>query len=298
MYAILGATGHIGSTIADILLTKGEKIRVIARSVDRLRPLVKRGAEAFAGDAADPAFLTKAFKGADAAFTLVPPNLTAKDFLAYADTMSKSIAKAVKDGKVKYVVNLSSIGADLPEGTGPIVGLHRQEERLNKIAGLNIVHLRAAFFMENLLMNIDLIRTKGIAGSAAKGDIAFPMIATKDIAQVAASLLVKRDFKGSSVRYLLGQRELTHNEAITILGSRIGKPDLAYAQFPYDGAEKGLTTAGLSPDMSRLYIEMTRAFNEGRVKTGLVRTPESTTPTSLEEFAEVFDMLYRKQKAA
>jgi len=155
MYAILGATGHIGSTIADILLTKGEKIRVIARSVDRLRPLVKRGAEAFAGDAADPAFLTKAFKGADAAFTLVPPNLTAKDFLAYADTMSKSIAKAVKDGKVKYVVNLSSIGADLPEGTGPIVGLHRQEERLNKIAGLNIVHLRAAFFMENLLMNID-----------------------------------------------------------------------------------------------------------------------------------------------
>ncbi len=298
MYAIVGATGHIGSTIADILLTRGEKIRVISRSADRLKPLVKRGAEAFAGDAAEPAFLTQAFKGAKAVFTLIPPNLTAKDFLAYADKVGKSIARSVTDAKVKYVVNLSSIGADLPEGTGPIVGLHRHEERLNKIPGLNVVHLRAAFFMENLLMNIDLIRTKGIAGSAARGDIAFPMIATKDIAAVAADLLVNRGFKGSSVRYLLGQRNVSHSEAIAVIGSRVGKPDLAYVQFPYDEAEKGLKAAGLSPDMSRLYIEMTRAFNEGLVKTGLERTAENTTPTSIEEFAEVFDMLYRKQKAA
>lgn len=297
MITILGATGNIGSKVTDMLLRKGEKVRVVARSADRLKPFVSRGAQAYAGDAGNGEFLKQALKGSDGVFTLIPPNYGAKDFLAYQDGLGASIVKAVKAAGVKYVVNLSSVGADLSGGAGPITGLHRQEERLNGVPGLNVLHIRAAFFMENLLMNIPLIRGKGVMGSAIRGDLKMSMIATKDIAAVVAHLLRELDFKGSSVRYLLGPRDISLSEAAGIIGAAIGIPDLKYVPFPYDEAEKGLVAAGLSPDVARLFIEMHRAFNEDRVIVS--RTPGSGTPTTLEEFCrETFVPLYAQAKAA
>jgi uncharacterized protein YbjT (DUF2867 family) len=297
MYTILGATGNVGRKIADMLIKKGEKVRLVARSADRLRPFVGKQAVAFAGDAMDTEFLVKAFTGADAVFTLLPSNIGTENVIAYGDKIGESIARALKVAKVKYVVNLSSIGAELPEGTGPIVSLHNQEERLNKIKGLNILHLRAAFFMENQLMNFDLIKSRGIMGSAIRGDIKFSMIATKDVAAFAADRLMKRDFTGSSIRYLLGQRDLSLIEATEIISRKINKPALVYVMFPYDEAEKGLVSAGLSPDMSKRYIEMSKALNDGRIIAK--RTIENTTPTSFEIFCdEVFAPLFSQKKAA
>jgi len=298
MITILGATGHVGGRIADILIKKGEKVRLVARSADRLRPFVSKQAQALAGDALDTEFLVKAFKDTDAVFTLIPPNFKAEKFLEYADKIGESIARALEIARVNYIVNLSSIGGELPGGTGPIVGLNHMEERLNRVKGLNVLHIRAAFFTENLMSNIDLIRSKGISGGAVRGDFKLPMIATKDIAAYAAVRLIKRDFTGSSVRYLLGQRDLSMIEATGIIGRKINKPDLAYVMFPYDEAEKGMIVAGLSPDVSRLYIEMSRAFNEGRIKSEK-RTAENTTPTSFETFCdEVFVPAYSQRKAA
>jgi uncharacterized protein YbjT (DUF2867 family) len=297
MYTILGATGNVGRKISDILIKKGEKVRLIARSADRLRPFVGKQAEAFAGDAMDTEFLVKAFTGADAVITILPENIKAENGLDYDDKIGVSIARALTLAKVKYVVNLSSVGAELPEGTGPIIGLHRQEERLNKIKGLNVLHLRAAFFMENQLMDIDLIKSRGIMGSAIRGDIKFSMIATKDVAAFAAKRLVKCDFTGSSIRYLLGQRDLSLIEATEIISRKINNPALVYVMFPYDEAAKGLMSAGLSPDMSRLYVEMSKALNDGRIIAK--RTAENTTPTSFEVFCdEVFAPLFTQKKAA
>jgi uncharacterized protein YbjT (DUF2867 family) len=260
---------------------------------------VGKTVKAFAGDAGKTEFLVKAFTGVDAVFALIPPNPTAPDFMRYADTIGESIAKAIETAKVKHVVYLSSVGAELAgEGTGPIKGLHKMEERLNRIKGLNVLRLRAAYFMENLLWNIDLIRSKGIAGSAVRGDLSIPMIATKDIAEYAAERLVKRDFAGSSVHYLLGQRDLTLAEAAGIIGSRISKPDLPYITFPYEEAEKAMVGMGLSPDMSRTYVEMARAFNEGKIEAEK-RTTGNTTPTSIESFCdEVFVPAFTQKKAA
>ncbi len=80
MYVIMGATGNIGSKLANILLGKSEKITVIGRSAERLQPCVDHGAIAAIGDVADVGFLTKAFKGADAVFALIPPDYQTKDF--------------------------------------------------------------------------------------------------------------------------------------------------------------------------------------------------------------------------
>jgi uncharacterized protein YbjT (DUF2867 family) len=299
MIAVMGATGNVGGKIAAILAKKNEPIRVISRSADRFRPIVGKTVTAFVGDANKTAFLVKAFTDVDDVFALIPPNPTAPDFMRYAETIGESIARALEIAGVKYVVYLSSVGAELAgEGTGPIKGLHKMEERLNKIKGLNVLHLRAAYFMENLLWNIDLIRSKGIAGSAIRGDLKIPVIATKDIAGYAAERLLKRDFTGTSVHYLLGQRDLTLTEAAGIIGNKISKPGLPYITFPYDEAEKAMVGMGLSADMSRTYVEMARAFNEGKIKAEK-RTTENTTPTSIESFSdEVFVPAFAQGKAA
>jgi len=298
MITILGATGNIGGKIAELLINKGESVRLVARSSDRLRPLVGKNAVAFAGDINDTAFLVKAFTGADSAFTLVPPDPKTDGFMRHAAKISESIGRALEISGVKNVVNLSSVGAELSAGTGPIKGLHHLEERLNKIKGINVVHLRAAYFMENLLGNIGLINGKGITGSAVRGDLAIPMIATRDIAVYAADRLVKKDFAGSSIHYLLGQRDLTLTEAAAVIGGKIGKTGLPYVMFPYNEAEKAMITMGLSPDMSRNYVEMSKAFNDGLIKPA-VRTAMNATPTSFEVFCDdVFVPLYARKMAA
>jgi len=288
MYIITGATGNIGSKTADILLAKGEKVRVIGRSAARLQSFADRGAEAKVGDLMDGNFVARAFSGGTAVFAMIPPNFAAPDFRAYQNEISDNLATGIAKSGVKYVVNLSSQGADLPEGSGPILGLREQELRFNRLEGVNILHLRPTYFMENLLMNIPLINRMGIAGSAVHGDLKFAMIATGDIAAFAAERLVRRDFTGKRVQDLLGQRDLTLNEAVAVLGRRIGMPELKYVQFLYEDAANGLMEMGLSEDMSSLFIEMCEALNNGLFSVGRPRTPENTTPTTFEEFAETF----------
>jgi uncharacterized protein YbjT (DUF2867 family) len=292
MIVITGATGHIGSKLTDFLLNRREKVRVVGRDEGRLKAFTARGAEAAVGDLNDASFVLKAFKGAEAVFTMIPPNYLAEDFRAYQRKIADNLTQAIEKRKVHYIVNLSSQGAHLPEGTGPIAGLHDMEERLNGLKGIHVLHLRPASFMENLLMNVGSIRSTGSMGSALKGDMKMPMIATKDIAAYAAERLVRKDFTGKTVADLLGERDVTMTEAARIIGTKIGKPGLAYVQYPYEETEKALMGMGLSKDVSRLFVEMSRAMNDGLISEGRKRTPETTTPTSIEEFADVFASVY------
>jgi uncharacterized protein YbjT (DUF2867 family) len=311
MYTILGATGNVGSKIADILVSvQGEDVRLVSRTADRMLPCLLRktradltyysgDAESYVGDILDTDFLVQAFKGSEAVFTLIPPNTKTENFMTYADKISESITRALEIAEIKYVVNLSSIGAELSEGTGPVLGLYNFEQRLNRIKNLNVMHVRAAFFMENLFMNIEQIGSKGINSSPIRGDLKLPMIATQDIADFVVKQLVKRDFSGSSVAYLLGERDLSMSEATAVIGKIIGKPDLKYVMLPYDEAEKALLSAGFSRDVSRSYVELDKALNDGRITGSLKRTEENTTAISIERFcSEVFAQIYSQKKAA
>ncbi len=293
MITVMGASGHTGQAIALELLADGEKVRVLGRSKERLASLVAKGAEAIPGDAADAAYLTRAFRGGDAVYALIPPNFQAPDVRAYQDRLGEAITQAVRDSGVKNVVFLSSLGADLPAGTGPIAGLHAQEERLKKLSGVNLLLLRPTYFFENHLGTLKLIKHQGMNGGATAADVPIPMIATRDIAQVAAAALKTRDWKGVTVRELLGQRDLTLNEVTRIIGAKIGKPDLRYVQFPYAEFEKAMTQMGFSPSVAAGYSEMSRAFNEGTIKSREGRGPANTTPTSFESFAAVIAQAYQ-----
>ncbi|MEE8076112.1 MAG: NAD(P)H-binding protein, partial [Candidatus Binatia bacterium] len=151
MYVIMSASGNIGSKLTNLLLDKGEKVKVLGRSAERLQPFVDRGAEAAVGEVSDAGFLTRAFTGADAVFALIPPAYTAKDFRGYYNEIGANIVTAIQESGVKHVVFLSSHGAELPEKTGPVKGLHDVEQKLNTLDDVNVLHLRPTYFMENLL---------------------------------------------------------------------------------------------------------------------------------------------------
>jgi uncharacterized protein YbjT (DUF2867 family) len=284
--AVLGASGNIGGRISEQLLAGGNTVRAVGRSAEKLAGLQARGAEVLLGDIADAAFLTQAFSGADGAFTLQPPNPTALDYLARQNEEGDAIAKAAADSRLPHLIALSSVGADLPAGTGPIAGLHRQEERLKRLTATHVLALRPGYFFENLLPVVGLIKHQGINGSAVGGDTVLPMIATRDIADVAAEALASRDWTGFQVRELLGPRDLTHAEATRIIGAAIGKPDLPYVTFPYADYIGAMVQAGLSQNMAELYAEMAKAFNDGIVASREGRTAGNTTPTTFEQFVK------------
>jgi len=282
MYVILGASGNTGSIIADFLLSKGKKVRVVGRDAERLRRFVRQGAEAFTGDVSDAAALTKAFTGARAAYLLLPPITSRED----QERESDAIAKAMTESGLPYAVHLSSYGAHVPEGTGPVTGLHSSEQKLNAVGGLHVLHLRAAYFMENNLAAISMIQEMGIFGHALLPDLKLPMMATRDVGNYAARRLLDLDFSGKQTRELLGERDLSMAEATAIIARGIGKPDLRYEQFPYDRVQQVLEQMGMPPKKAAVYIEMFKAINAGVLAAQEPRSRENTTPTSFENFVQ------------
>jgi len=298
MYVVTGATGNTGRVVAETLLAKGKRVRVIGRNAKNLQSLVEKGAEAFVGSVTDSSTMLHAFQGAQAVYALIPPNYATENFRDYQNEVGSAYSSAIRQAGVPFVVNLSSVGAHLSQGAGPISGLCDVEQQLNQLHGVNIVHLRAGFFMENLFFSLDLIRNQNINGTPLRGDLLIPMIATRDIAEVAAQLLLGLDFSGHSTKELLGQRDISMNEVTRIIGKAIGKEGLAYVQFPYEQAEQAMVAMGLSQDVALSLNEMDRALNEERVRPLEKRTAANTTPTSFEQFAESFAAVYRGQEGA
>jgi len=281
-YVVLGSSGNTGSIIADFLLSKGQKVRVVGRDPGRLQRFLRKGAEAYTVDFSDAAALTKAFSGPRAAYLLLPPLNSREE----QERQSDAIAKAVKGSGLRYAVHLSSYGAHVPAGTGPVTGLHSSEQKLNAIRDLNVLHLRAAYFMENNLAAIDMIHGMGLFGHALLPDMKLPMIATQDVGDYGAHRLLDLDFSGKQTRELLGERDLTMTEATAVIARAIGKPDLRYEQFSYDQVRQVLTQAGFSPKKAGVYIEMFQSINAGLLAAQEPRSPQNSTPTSFEKFVQ------------
>jgi len=294
MYTVLGATGHIGSVITKALLEKGEKVRVVGRHGGKLQQFVLKGAESLVADVTDAEAVRRALEGARAAFLMIPPGLDSPDYRAEQEETSNAISAAVRESGLQYAVHLSSIGAQAPAGTGPILGLHAAELKLNAIDKLNVLHLRPAYFFENHLAGISMIHMMGLYGGALRPDLKIPMITTRDIGAYAAERLLKLDFNGKQTQDLLGERDLSMNEVTSVIGRALNKPDLRYAQFPYDQVQQVLVQMGTPAKTAALFIEMFQGLNDGIVVGTEPRSEANTTRTSIEAFVkEVFVPAYQ-----
>lgn len=294
MYVITGATGNTGSVVAHTLLDMGKLVRVIGRNADHLRQFTDLGAEAVVADLSDTAKLARVFTGTEAVYAMIPPNPAVADVYGYDESITASLASALAESRVPYVVSLSSVGADKPSGTGLVVGLHRLEQALDQVDGLNTLHLRAGYFMENTLVQAGIIHAMESAAGPLRPDLKLPMIDTRDIGAAAAEALLRLSFKGHQTRELLGQRDISYAEATSIIGKAIGKPDLKYIQLRDEQLRPALANMGMSPNFIDLLLEMAAALNSGYMKALEPRTPHNSTPTSFERFVvEKFVPVYQ-----
>src|SRR4029077_19778736 len=202
------------------------------RDERRLEGLKQQGGEAFVGDVTDANAMARAFSGADAAYLMIPPNIFSPNVRAYTERVNDAFASALEKNDVRYAVVLSSFGADKADKTGPILGLHSLEQKLEAIPGLNVLFLRAGYFMENILPQVGIIQSLGRMAGPVRADLPLPLIATRDIGAAAAELLERRDFQGKQRRELLGARDVSYAQVAKVVGAAIGKPDLTYLQAP------------------------------------------------------------------
>jgi len=280
---IIGATGTVGSKVAEILVNEGHLVKLIARNPDKLKSLRRKGAEIVAGDVSEVETLTESFKNADSAFLILPDNARTENTRAYQRQVTGNFIEAIERSGIKHIVNMSSLGSHMHEGNGIMAGTGEQEVRLNQLEGVNVVHIRSAYFMENFLRTISLVKSKGINGTAADGDHAIPMVATQDVAKVVAAYLANPDYTGKSVHPVMGPRDYTYREFTGIIGNAIGNPELPYVQIPVEQAKQIFLGNGFSEDFVDNLLDMAVAIKSGFMNYQ-PRYPSTTTPTTAEEF--------------
>lgn len=262
MFVVLGATGNTGSVVAERLLAAGKKVRVLVRDPQKVAGLLGKGAEVVTGSVESASDLAGAFEGAEGAYVLLPPDGTSNAFLERGRRITAALKEALEKTAVPHVVLLSSVGAEVPSGTGPIATVHHAEVVLGALPKTRLTAIRAAYFLENLLGLLHPMKADGVLPAFSKSlDYPFPMIATRDIGETAASALLD-GAKAPAIIELSGPTA-SFSDAARAFGKALGR-EVHAISVPYEGIVPALTAAGLSPHMAGLYREMSEAFDAGK----------------------------------
>ncbi|QJW88619.1 NAD(P)H-binding protein [Spirosoma taeanense] len=283
-YVITGSIGHTGKPITEGLVKAGHTVTVVTTKPENAAAIEALGAQPAVGSVEDADFLKQAFADADAVYLLIPGKWGVTGWRAFQNRIIDNYVAAIEANDIRFAVLLSSIGADLGEGTGPVDGLYDAEQKLTKVPGLNSKFLRPSYFMYNLFSQIDLVKGAGIMGSNF-GDDPVVLTHTSDIADVALQELLNLDFTGHQVRYIASD-ERTGAEIAQVLGAAIGKPATPWVVFTDEQTKEGMLQAGLNDEMASAYTKMGKSIRNGRMQGDFFLNKPSYGKVKLEEFAQ------------
>jgi uncharacterized protein YbjT (DUF2867 family) len=291
MIAVTTPTGFIGSKLVKELLAANEAVRVIARNPDKLPEAVRGRVEVVRGSSDDAEVLDRALAGAESLFHVVPPDFSAPSVMQYYLQFTRPVITAMKRHGVSRVVTVSAIGRGVDVKAGPVMAALAKDVELER-AGLDVRALWCPGFMENMLRNLESLRSGGVFFGPSRSDVKSPYVATRDIAAVAARLLRDRSWKGPGGVAVLGPEDLSIADMATILGEVLKRP-IQYQQVPAETYKAQLMQYGASEDFAQGLIDMHAAKDQG-LDHAVARTPESTTPTSFRAFcSEVLEPALR-----
>jgi uncharacterized protein YbjT (DUF2867 family) len=274
-------TGHIGAQLAKDLLAANETVRVVARDPDRLAPEIRGNAEVVRGSSDDEAVLDRALAGADSVFHLVPPDFGAPDVDALYLRFTRAVIAAMKRNQVTRVVTVSAVGRGVAMKAGPVTAALAKDEELER-AGLDVRALWCPGFMENMLRSVASLRAEGVFAGPSRPDVKRPLVATRDIAAVAARLLRDRSWSGPGGVAVLGPADLSLDDMAAIASEVLGR-SIRYQQVPVEPYKAQLIKYGASEDFAQGLIDMHLAKDRG-LDHAVPRTPENTTPTSFRQW--------------
>lgn len=292
---LTGSLGPIGQPLAQTLVQQGHAVTVISSKPEKQADIEAAGAKAAIGSIEDADFLTSAFTGADAVFTMVPrPNFFAPGFdpMAHCKTVVRNYAQAIERSGVKRVVHLSSIGAHMEKGSGLILVHHEAEQILNELTDAGITFMRPVGFYYNLLSFVPMIKGMGAISSNYGGDDVIPWVSPKDIAAAIAEEIVT-PLTGRNVRYVASE-ELTCNEVAGILGAAIDKPDLQWNVISDEHMKSGMEAAGMPGAIAGALVEMQASMHNGELYRDYYRNKPEMGTIKLADFAKEFAAVYAR----
>ncbi|MDB5276006.1 MAG: NmrA family protein [Ferruginibacter sp.] len=294
-YVITGGAGHIAAALTEKLLKAGHSVTIIGRTAGNLQGLVSQGATAAVGSLEDAGFVTATFAGADAVYTMIPPNFATDNFRQYQKNVASNYIAAIKANNIQRVVVLSSIGAHMGIGAGPVDGLAEYEGLLNRLTDVNIKVLRPSYFMYNLFNMIPLIKNMQIMGANFGGSgEKLVLVHTNDIAAAAAEELLALHFTGNTIRYVAGD-ERTGADIAAVLSNAINKPGIPWVEFTDEQSLQGMKQAGLTEEFAASYTAMGKALREGKMQEDYWKNHPALSSTKLEDFAKEFAAAYAQQ---
>jgi len=282
---VTAPTGLIGHQVLKNVLDHGEAIRVIARDPSRLPSQIRARVEVVQGSHGDSDVVNKAFAGAEAVFWLVPPDPRARSVEAAYVDFTRPACEAIKSKGVKRVVDIAPLGrgAQGAKSAGYVTASLAMDDLIAS-TDVDFRALTMPSFMDNILMQLEPIRTKGMFFSPIDGDRKLPACATRDIAAAAAKLLLDPSWSGQGHVAVLGPEDLSFNDMARIMSEVLGKP-VRFQQIPFEAYKARFIELGMSDAMAQGMTDMARAKNDGIDNTE-PRTPESTTPTSFRQWCE------------
>ena len=283
MIVITTPTGTIGQQVIEKLLDRGEAIRVIARDPSRLSARARERVEVVQGSHGDSDIVKQAFEGADSVFWVVPPDFQANNFETRYVDFVKPACEAFKSRGVKRVVAVSALGRGWPKPAGLVSASVAMDDLITS-TGVGFRALTMPSFMDNFLRQVEPIKNQGMFFSPISGDLKAPTCATRDIAAVAAKLLLDSSWSGSGNVPVLGPEDLSHNEMAQIISDVLGRP-VRFQQIPFEVFKARLIESGASESMAKGMVEMMVA-KSGGLDNMEPRTAESTTPTSFRQWCE------------
>ncbi len=293
---VTGSLGNISKPLTQELIQKGHSVTVISSKPDKQKEIEALGAVAAIGTVEDVQFLTMTFTGADALYTMLPPpdfsnpNL---DFTARANKIADNYLQAIQKAGVKHVVHLSSIGAHTNKDNGILVWAYNLEQMLNELpSDVAITFMRPVGFYYNLLGFVGGIKSSGIIASNYGAEDIIPWVSPNDIAAAVAEEIVT-PFTGRKIRYVASD-ELSCNDAASILGTAIGKPDLKWIVIPDEQLLSGMKAFGLNEYLAKGFVEMNAAMHNGTLFADYYSKKPVLGKVKMTDYAKEFAAVYNQ----
>jgi uncharacterized protein YbjT (DUF2867 family) len=296
-YVITGSLGHISKPVVEHLVKDGHQVTVITSNGGRKNDIEALGAVAAVGSVEDAAFISHTFSGADGVYLMIPPKWDVTNWLEYQQKVADNYAAAITANNIRYAVQLSSIGAHMRKGAGPVDGLGYLEEQLGKLTGVHVKMLRPSFFYYNLFSMIPLIKGMNIMGANYGGtDEKLVLVDTSDIADSVYAALSGLQFTGHTVEYIAGD-ERTTDEIAAVLSAAVGKPGIPWVVFGDEQSLQGMLQAGLGETIAEGYTTMGNAIRTGQMQEDYWKHRTAVFgKVKLEDFAEVFATAFNAQE--
>jgi uncharacterized protein YbjT (DUF2867 family) len=285
MIVITAPTSNTGRQVVANVLARGEPVRVIVRDPSRLSPQVREQVEIVEGSHSDAEIVGKAFAGADIVFWLVAADPQAESVEAAFLDFSRPACDAFVRQGVERVVGISALGRGTAAAgrAGLVTGSLKMDDMIAS-TGVNYRALSLPSFMDNILRQSELIRTRGVFSSPIDADLKLPTCASCDIAAAASGLLVDRSWLGTGALPVLGPEDLSSNDMAEIMSDVLGKP-VRFEQVSLEAYKARFIGYGATEAYAQAMVDMAAAKNDG-LDSGAVRTPQSTSPTSFRKWCE------------